>query len=86
MRHDEGKGDVVDIVDIESGSSEAAKVKKIYETFVAQWQFYALELGLPFDVDTDIREWADEILTPPLNFCHQRKRPFGGAHSQMDTS
>jgi hypothetical protein len=62
MRHDGGKGDVVDIIDIDPGSSEAAKVREIYQAFVTQWQLYALELGLPFDVDTDVRDWSEEVL------------------------
>jgi hypothetical protein len=67
MRHDGGKGDVVDIIDIDPGSSEAAKVKEIYQAFVMQWRLYALELGLPFDVDRDVRDWADEVLTPSFD-------------------
>jgi hypothetical protein len=67
MRHDGGKGDVVDIVDIESGSPEAAKVKEIYQAFVLQWRLYAFELGLPFNVDRDVRDWADEALTLSLS-------------------
>jgi hypothetical protein len=65
MRYDEGKGDVVDIIDIGPSSSEAAKVKETHQAFVTQWQLHAFELGLPFDVDTDIRDWADEILGAP---------------------
>jgi hypothetical protein len=63
-------GEVIDIIEVVD--DEAPALLKAFEEFKLKWMLYALELGLPFEVDKDIQEWLDELtqqdtaLTPNL--------------------
>ncbi len=52
-------GDVIDIVEVTE--DDIPVLLNAFENFKAKWIIYALELGLPFEVDSDIQEFLNEL-------------------------
>lgn len=53
------QGKVIEIVEVDD--NEIPEILKAFEAFKGLWMLYALELGLPFEVDTAIQDWLSEI-------------------------
>ena len=57
MRRPDGEGiDITEVID-----DDVPALLNAFEAFKARWMLYALELGLPFEVDADIEEWLSEL-------------------------
>jgi hypothetical protein len=55
------QGEVIEIVEVDD--DEIPEILKAFEAFKERWMLYALELGLPFEIDAAIQDWLGE-LTP----------------------
>ena len=65
-------GEVIEIIEV--NNDEAPELLNAFEAFKARWMLYALELGLPFEVDNDIQEWLNELTRqPPHLRCDVRE-------------
>ena len=60
MHCNEGKGDAIDIVNIAEGD-DVVEVLHALDDFQNRWLRYALELGIQFEIEDYVKEWAEDL-------------------------
>jgi len=64
MRSNEGKGNAIDIVNLAESDDNAAILRTLNK-FQDKWLRYALELGIQFEVEDHVKEWAKDLEKTP---------------------